>query len=78
MRTGEDGAAHRRGSRTEGRASRTRRGGACPGRAPRARLPRTGQEEGAREAVLCLALQMKCFIYTASLQAPGPWGEAGP
>lgn len=45
--------------------------GKHPGRAPRARPLHTGQEEGAREAGLCPALQMKHFIYTASLQTPG-------
>lgn len=52
--------------------------GACPGGAPTARLPHTGQEEGAREASLCPALWMKHFIYMASLQASAPLGGARP
>lgn len=42
-------------------------GGRAPREAPRVRPPRTELEEGAREAGLCPALQMKRFIYTPSL-----------
>lgn len=47
-------------------------GGRAPREAPRVRPPRTELEEGAREAGLCPALQMKRFIYTPSLWAPVP------
>lgn len=51
-----------------------RGGGAEEGSSHRLGPPRTRPRAGAREARLCPALQMKSFIYMASLQ-PGPAGR---
>lgn len=60
----------------EGDTRQGRGGGRAEEESPPHRLspPRTPPQEGAREAGLCPALQMKSFIYMASLQ-PGPAGR---